>query len=81
MPIYEYKCRGCGLCFEAIVRGSLAPPCPSCQSQDLERLLSMFAVSSEGTKAQALKDGRRRVASIRRDKDHAEAEREKHHAD
>ena len=80
MPIYEYKCRGCGHCFEAIVRGSDAPPCPSCRSQDLERLLSMFAVSSESTRGQAVKDGRKRGARVKRDKAHAQLEYEKSHA-
>jgi putative FmdB family regulatory protein len=46
MPIYEYRCRRCGHEFEALVRGSAAPGCPSCQSQDLERLLSAFGMSS-----------------------------------
>jgi putative FmdB family regulatory protein len=81
MPIYEYQCRGCGHRFEALVRGSPAPPCPECQGQNLERLLSMFAVSSETTKNHALKDGRRKSASIKRDKDHAQLEYEKHHGD
>ncbi len=48
MPIYEYECRGCGSRFEKIVYGSTQPACPSCNSADLERLLSTFAVSSSG---------------------------------
>ena len=48
MPIYEYKCRGCGHCFEALVLPpSTTSTCPSCKSQDLEQLLSDFAVNSE----------------------------------
>ena len=46
MPIYEYACRGCGARFEKIVYGSTAQECPSCNSADLERLLSTFAVAS-----------------------------------
>jgi putative FmdB family regulatory protein len=79
MPLYEYQCRGCGNRFEALVRSETPPPCPECHGEDLERLLSMFAVSSETTKSQALKDGRRRSASIKRDKDYAQMEYEKHH--
>lgn len=79
MPIYEYQCRACGNRFEALVRHEPSPPCPECHGEDLERLLSMFAVSSETTKGQALKDGRQRSASIKRDKDHAQLEYEKHH--
>jgi putative FmdB family regulatory protein len=79
MPIYEYECRGCGHQFETLARGSIAPTCPACQSQELDRLLSMFAVSSGATRSQALKDGRRRGASIQREKDHAQLAYEKEH--
>lgn len=80
MPIYEYECRGCGHCFELLVRASTIPACPECQSEDLEKILSMFAVSSDTTKKIALNDGRRKSARIKRDKDHAQAEYEKNHA-
>ena len=47
MPLYDYACRACGHEFEVLIRGSDAPSaCPKCQSQDLERLLSTFAMSS-----------------------------------
>jgi putative FmdB family regulatory protein len=53
MPIYEYKCRGCGHCFETLVRPPIrTPACPACQSLDMEQLLSAFAASTEqGSKA------------------------------
>ena len=79
MPLYEYECRSCGHRFEALVRNDAPPPCPECRGRDLERLLSMFAVSSETTRGQALKDGRRRSASVKREKDQAQIEYEKHH--
>ena len=46
MPIYDYKCRGCGEEFEQLVLKGTVPACPACQKQDLEQLLSSFAVSS-----------------------------------
>ena len=46
MPLYDYSCRACGHQFEALVRGTITPTCPECQSADLERLLSTFAMSS-----------------------------------
>jgi putative FmdB family regulatory protein len=81
MPLYEYQCRACGERFEALVRPSDTEPpgCPSCKSKDLERLLSTFAASSEGTKSLALKDGRRRGAEIKKEKDRAHLEEIKHH--
>ena len=60
MPIFEYKCRGCGNEFEALVRKSDVPACPSCNSADLERLLSMPALKTETTKAQAMKAAKKR---------------------
>ena len=49
MPIYDYKCRGCGEEFELLVLKGNVPACPACQNQDLEQLLSSFAVSSAET--------------------------------
>ena len=80
MPIYEYHCRGCGHQFEFLVLPTTgAPSCPSCESQDLERLISMFSASSEGSRAVALSDGRKRAGKVQRDKAHADAEYIKNH--
>jgi putative FmdB family regulatory protein len=46
MPIFDYKCRGCGHQFEALVRTGDTATCPECKSQDLERLLSTFGMST-----------------------------------
>ena len=80
MPIYEYECRGCGHHFEfLLLPTSTAPVCPSCNGNDLERAISMFAVSSDGTRKLALDAGRKRAAGVKRDKDHADAEYERNH--
>jgi putative FmdB family regulatory protein len=44
VPLYEYRCRKCSREFEELVMGNAQPACPSCQSQDLERVLSVVAV-------------------------------------
>jgi putative FmdB family regulatory protein len=46
MPIYEYRCSGCGTEFEKLVRASDTPQCPSCQGRALDKKLSVFATSS-----------------------------------
>lgn len=48
MPIYEYKCEGCGARFEKLVRGVelAAPCCPSCESPRTVKQLSTFAAHS-----------------------------------
>jgi putative FmdB family regulatory protein len=45
MPLYEYRCRGCGKLFEELVSASAteSPPCPSCGAADGQRVLSTFA--------------------------------------
>jgi putative FmdB family regulatory protein len=45
MPIYEYRCQGCGERFEELVSASAksAPPCPDCGAEGATRLYSMFA--------------------------------------
>ena len=42
MPIYEYRCEGCGERFEEFLSLSTkpAPPCPKCGAEKAERLLS-----------------------------------------
>ena len=52
MPILECKCRSCGKGFEYLSSGaSDKPECPACQSREVERLLSTFAVSAGGSAA------------------------------
>jgi putative FmdB family regulatory protein len=62
MPMFEYACLQCGHTFETLVRTGDTPSCPSCQSVELERLLSLPAVHSSGTHALAMK------AAAKRDK-------------
>ena len=40
MPLFEYACRGCGRHFEAFVTADRKAACPSCESLDLQKLLS-----------------------------------------
>ncbi|MSO45701.1 MAG: zinc ribbon domain-containing protein [Acidobacteria bacterium] len=46
MPLFEYRCRGCGHGFEYLTRAGDAPACPSCASADLQKQFSSFAVSA-----------------------------------
>lgn len=54
MPIYEYKCEGCGSDYEQIRRMSEADhdlECPACQSGEVKRQLSSFAAHSGSSNA------------------------------
>jgi putative FmdB family regulatory protein len=79
MPLYEYTCRGCGHTFEALVRSGSTASCPACQSQDLERLLSLFAVDSDGTRKANLAAGRRHLRKEQVDRQVADREEIEHH--
>jgi putative FmdB family regulatory protein len=60
MPIYEYKCDGCGKGYEQIRRMSEADSnlqCPDCQSSKVKRQLSSFAAHSGGSTARAMPAG------------------------
>ena len=50
MPIYEYRCAGCGERFEMLrERHDADPPrCAHCGSAAVERLLSLFSVTQPG---------------------------------
>jgi len=81
MPIYEFVCRGCGHRFETLVLKSATPECPACKSEDLERLLSVPAVKSEGTHALAMKAAKRRDKTQASENARAQREYELHHND
>jgi putative FmdB family regulatory protein len=48
MPLFEFECRACGHHFEYLTRDGRSPACPSCEGEDLQKLLSVFAVGPNG---------------------------------
>lgn len=58
MPIFEYRCRDCGKAFEKIVASSaIQVICQYCESPQVDRLLSVFAVSGFSSKHAASEPG------------------------
>ncbi len=57
MPLYGYECNTCGHQFEKLVRSSDTPACPSCESTDLTRQLSLIAAPSKGGNDAPMCDG------------------------
>jgi putative FmdB family regulatory protein len=53
VPIYDFKCRECGIVSEVFLRGecSAVSPCPSCGSSNLEKLFSASYTVRMGTKS------------------------------
>jgi len=80
MPLYEYECRGCHHHFELLVRRGDTPACPTCRSEDLDRALSQFAVTTPGVSQSRLKDARAAYGRSQKDRLIAEKEaRDNHH--
>ena len=46
MPLFEYRCRSCDNQFELLVRESTKLECPKCAGTELDKQLSVFAVSA-----------------------------------
>ncbi len=79
MPIYEYSCTACGHEFEELVRGDEKPVCPSCESEDLERLMSLPRVHSQSTRDLSRKAAKKRDAAQANDRMHDRMRYEKSH--
>jgi len=79
VPLYEYACQECGEEFEALVLKGITPSCPSCGSEELERLLSLPAVQSSGTREKAMRAAKKRDAAQAEDRMHARLKYEESH--
>jgi putative FmdB family regulatory protein len=50
MPLYEYECADCGICFDALRAMSEADDpiaCPQCEGKETHRLISLFSAVGE----------------------------------
>jgi putative FmdB family regulatory protein len=79
MPVYEYSCKACEKQFELLVRKQTVVKCPSCQSEDLEKLLSLPTVKSSGTHALAMKAAKKRDAKQGHERVQTQIEYERNH--
>ena len=82
MPLFEYRCSACQSEFELLIRGAVVPTCPSCGSTTLEKLLSLFGVSSAETTMRHRKSlgvsDRAKSASVQKEREHFRSD---HHDD
>ena len=68
MPIYEYLCKSCETNFELLVRGEMTPTCPTCETDNLERLISSPSVHSTARKAMSMKAAKKRAVAQGKDR-------------
>lgn len=57
MPIYEFQCNDCGQPFEELVFSASAVEgvaCPSCESTQVEKMISTFATKVTGGSSYSL---------------------------
>ena len=81
MPPFDYNCRACGHQFEALVRPADVVACPSCRSEEVERLVSTFGVSSGQLSNAAKRDVRKQGEKTRRERAEYEKEIARKHYD
>jgi putative FmdB family regulatory protein len=72
MPIYEFRCGGCGEQFEELVAIDATPPCPRCGGH-AERLISLVSPppkiglrGGDARRSEAKRRARREQAAERR---------------
>ena len=80
MPLYEFRCNACGVEFEVLVRGEVQQSCPGCESTDVKRKVSLFAVSSDDTRQANLNTARQTAQKNAQDRTIAETEVAARHA-
>ena len=86
MPIYEFECSGCGHRFEELVLPWIkndepkAAECPACKGQDVHRVLSSFAVSSEAVRQHNLEKARVKARAVHKEKETEEFKQVLEHA-
>jgi putative FmdB family regulatory protein len=83
MPIYDYKCKGCGKGFELLVLKGTALVCPGCKSKKIEQQVSTFAVASMDMTVANVAKARKsyQTSSEAKEKKVAEADAIRHHND
>jgi len=83
MPIFEYACKACGHQFEFLKLPATpdATRCPACQAEDLERVLSGFAMTTRELSKTRFNAARKQQLGSKEQKDKrvAAAEEFEHH--
>lgn len=69
MPIFEYRCLGCGNQFEYLILPTTPDPeCPSCQSRKLEKLISLFGTATDSAERSRMTDFKKKRQEYQHDR-------------
>jgi putative FmdB family regulatory protein len=81
MPVFDFTCTACAHEFEQLVRSADTPTCPACASTAVEKLLSLPALKTSGTRSLAMQAAKRRDKAQGFDRMHEQAKYEASHDD
>lgn len=82
MPIFEFACAACGHIFESWVRKEVgSESCPECAGRELERLISLPRVHSEGRRDRSMRAAKSRDMAQSKEMAHAQRQYELAHDD
>lgn len=80
MPIFDFSCKACSHTFEMLVLKK-TPACPECQSQDLDKLMSLPVVRSTGTHQKTMAQAKKHEMKTSAEREHAQRQYEASHED
>lgn len=81
MPIFEYRCMECQQEFEhLLIHSSSSAVCPTCNGNDLEKMISFTAMSSDSTRRRTLQKAKKRVDKVRYEKEYEEHKKRHQHS-
>jgi putative FmdB family regulatory protein len=80
MPIYDFSCKACSHKFETLVLKK-TPKCPECQSEDLEKLMSLPVVRSAGTHQKTMAQAKKQEMKTSAEREYTQRQYEASHED
>jgi len=81
MPMFDFSCQGCETTFEQLVRTGDIVRCPACNSEHVDKLLSLPSLKTSSTRGLAMQAAKRRDKAQATDRVFEQAKYEATHDD
>lgn len=81
MPTFDFACQSCDNTFEMLVRTGDTVRCPACESESVEKLLSLPMLKTSSTRGLATQAAKRRDKAQATDRVFEQAKYEASHDD